>query len=201
MWVLSVLLLTSGWVVLACLGKVVAGLSSALLVTIVWYDFVHKKTKLAPLLMAACRFLLYLMSAAVASGTGPRLVWIPALGLTAYIVGLSYLARGESTGGVWSRWPLGLLFVPALLAIFIFHRPPMLLWATGIVLIVQIGWTLWCVWPGKLQVLAFIPRGVAGLLAGIVFVDWLATSGTGHAVVFASLFVCALFSQRIAPAT
>src|SRR5207248_11039047 len=133
----------------ACLGKFAAGLSSALLVTILWYDFVHKKTKLAPLLMAACRFLLYLVSAAVASGTGPRLVWIPALALAAYIVGLSYLARGESTGGALSRWPLGLLFLPALLAIAVFDRPPMLLWASGIALIVQIGCTLWCVWPGN----------------------------------------------------
>lgn len=200
-WVLSLLLLSSGWVILACLGKAAAVLSSVLLLTIVWYDFVHKKTALAPLLMAACRLLLYLVSAAVASGTGPRLVWIPALALAAYIVGLSYLARGESIGGVLSRWPLGLLFVPALLAIVPIGKRSTLPWVTGIVLVVEIGWTLWCVWPGQLRRLAFIPRGVAGLLAGIVFVDWLAVSGTGHAVVFASLFVCALLSQRIAPAT
>jgi hypothetical protein len=99
---------------------------------------------------------------------------------------------------VLSRWPLGLLFVPALLAI---APGPPTLWATGTVLILQIAWILWCVWPPELPKLRFIPRGVAGLLAGIVFVDWLAVSGTGHAVVFALLFVCALLSQRIAPAT
>ncbi len=199
-WVLSLLLVTSGWVILVCLGKNAAVAGSALVATIVWYDFVHKRTRLAPLLMAACRFILYLLAAAVASETGPK-PWIPALALAAYIVGLSYLARSESTGGVLSRWPLGLLFVPALLAITLIDKPPMFLWATGIVLIVQIAWTLWCVWPRELGTLGFIPRGVAGLLAGIVFVDWLAVSGTGHAVVFVLLFVSALLSQRIAPAT
>jgi 4-hydroxybenzoate polyprenyltransferase len=197
-WALSVLLLTSGWVVFLCLGRDAAVAGSALVAAIVWYDLVHKRTRLAPLLMAACRFILYLLAAAVARGAGPKLVWIPALALAAYIVGLSYLARGESTGGVLSRWPLGLLFVPTLLAIAL--KPPMLS-ATGIVLIVQIAWTVWCVWPRALRTFGFIPRGVAGLLAGIVFVDWLAVSGTGHAVVFALLFVSALLSQRIASAT
>ena len=200
-WVLSLLLLTSGWVMCLCLGKPAAVAGSALVVTIVWYDFVHKKTTLAPLLMAACRFLLYLLAAGVASGTGPKLVWLPALALAAYIVGLSYLARGESTGGVLSRWPLGLLFVPALLAIALIEKPPILLWATAVVVIIQIAWTVWCVWPRAFRTLRFIPRGVAGLLAGIVFVDWLAVSGTGHAVVFVLLFVSALLAQRVAPAT
>jgi 4-hydroxybenzoate polyprenyltransferase len=197
-WALSLLLLATGWLIFLCLGKNAMVLGSALVATIIWYDLVHKRTRLAPLLMAACRFILYLLAGAVASGTWLRSVWLPALALAAYIVGLSYLARCESTGDVLSRWPIGLLFVPALLAIAVKPPTPS---ATFVILAIQIAWTTWCVWPMKWPAFRSVPRGVAGLLAGIVFVDWLAVTGTGHGVVFALLFICALLSQRIAPAT
>jgi hypothetical protein len=72
---------------------------------------------------------------------------------------------------------------------------------SGLALVVQIGWTLWCVLPVKVPRNVLIPGGVAGLLAGIVWVDWAAVGGTAHPLVFVVLFCVAVLSQRIAPAT
>src|SRR5262249_24789413 len=69
---------------------------AVLVPVIIAYDFFHKRITWAPVLMAACRFVLYLMAAAagVLGLTTPALGFAIALAL--YIVGLSYLARGES---------------------------------------------------------------------------------------------------------
>src|SRR5882672_10005924 len=102
--------------------------ASALLAAVIIYDAVHKRTPLALLLMAACRFLLYLVAASTAlassrlstipSPATSTAVW-PALALAAYIAGLSYLARRESiSNSVALRiWPIALLFAPVLLAV------------------------------------------------------------------------------------
>jgi hypothetical protein len=198
-WWLSSTFLIAGWAILLCLGMAPGLLASGLLAAIVLYDVVHKSTVLAPLLMAACRFLLYLVAAAVANPAQFRPVWSPAAALAAYIVGLSYLARGESTGGILSRWPLSLLFAPALVAIAGTRLGSGLV--AGVAVIVQVGWTVWCVWPVKAPRRLIVPRGVAGLLAGIVWVDWVAAAGSAPPLVFIALFCCAVLSQRIAPAT
>ena len=50
---------------------------------------------------------------------------------------------------------------------------------------------------------SYFSSGVAGLLAGIVLVDWLAAVGAAEqlSVIFIGLFLLALLSQRFAPAT
>jgi hypothetical protein len=197
-WGMSIVWLASGWATCLPLGRTPALFASFLLVAIVLYDVVHKRTKFAPLLMASCRFLLYVVAAsASADGANPPLLW-RAAALAAYIVGLSYLARGESTGASLVRWTLVLLFVPATIAVA--HT------GTGKgtllpVLAVQSVWTLWCLSGGGPGLLSSIPKGVAGLLAGIVLVDWLAVAGQGIAPAFIGLFLLALVLQRVAPAT
>ncbi|HZR19848.1 MAG TPA: UbiA family prenyltransferase [Verrucomicrobiae bacterium] len=195
-WILSCVWLVGGWMVLFWLGRAAMIVGSLLLLTIIFYDLVHKHTLLAPVLMAGCRFLLYLAAAAAAARSQVWPVWRPALALAAYIIGLSYLARGESTGGKSVRWPMLLLLGPALAATV---APAGAGWSVWIVLAVQIGWTLWCI-CGRGAVL-WVPRGVAGLLAGIVFVDWLAAVGQGFTGVFVGLFFLAVLLQRLAPAT
>ena len=75
------------------------------------------RTALAPLLMAACRFLLYLVAASTAQrGATEPALW-RAGALAAYITGISYLARGESAPVAVKAWPVTLLFVPSLLAL------------------------------------------------------------------------------------
>jgi 4-hydroxybenzoate polyprenyltransferase len=167
---------------------------------IVVYDAIHKRTALAPLLMAACRFLLYAVAASAAqSGVTQPLVW-RAVALAAYITGISYLARGES-GPVPARaWPIALLVVPIVLGLTVNSVGGAVLWAVAAI---AGAWVLWCLRGGFMRPRKPLASGVGGLLAGIVLVDWLAVAagGQGSGVVFAVLFVLALVSQRVAPAT
>jgi len=83
---------------------------------IILYDAVHKQISFAPVLMGACRFLLYLVAASSCSQSiNGWAVWC-GLALACYIIGLSYLARRESTAGALQYWPLLFLTAPILIA-------------------------------------------------------------------------------------
>lgn len=197
-WILSLVWLVGGWAAFLPLGKSAIQFASALLLAIIVYDLVHKRTKLAPLVMAACRFLLYLVSASSISAAASHEVLWRALALTSYIVGLSYLARNESTGGRLLPWTRVLLFVPILVA---FVRPIVGPLFITVAAALQGVWMYWCLCARPPRWRTPIPKGVAGLLAGIVLVDWLAAFGHGFPAVFLGLFVLALYLQRVAPAT
>ena len=194
--------LGAGIVILVLLGRSTGVFGTVLLVCIVLYDAIHKLIAFSPILMAACRFFLYVLAASAArQGASGLAVWA-AFALAAYIIGLSYLARRESTGGTLNFWPASLLAAPILLALLAnaehFRLPALLL-------SVILG--LWIARCLRHAYFAYDPnpgRAVAGLLAGIVLVDWLAVAGgqtiwTG--VAFAALFVTALIFQRFVPAT
>jgi len=209
-WILSLVWLLAGWATFLPAGKSSLAIASALLGAIVLYDFVHKRTARAPLLMAACRFLLYLLAAEAAGNSVNRPVYWRAAALAAYIIGLSYFARGESTGVNLIRWIGMLLFVPAVVS---FVNPSADFRIITAVSAIQVGWTLWCAFTLKRRrescgsaahiphLISWIPSGVAGLLAGVVLVDLLASVGHGLGGVFLGLFLLALWLQRVAPAT
>ena len=200
-WIAGGLLLVFGALAFLTLNTVAAGFAALLVICIVAYNAVHKKTRLAPLLMAGCRFLLYLAAGSAArSGVG-ELVVLFALALFCYILGLSYFARVESTGGLVSRWPAALLFVPVMLALICHGRPATQFW---IAVAVQPLWVLWCLTTRLRGDKGLLSSGVAGLLAGIPFVDWLAVgccASPGLGLAFPALFFLALITQRVAPAT
>jgi 4-hydroxybenzoate polyprenyltransferase len=198
-WMLSFAWLGIGWAIFLWLGTASAVIAILLVAAIVLYDWIHKRTVLSPLLMACCRFLLYLLAGVGASGVRDSVLLWCAGALGAYIVGLSYLARGESTGLRFWSWTIVLLFVPAIVALFLRTNIPASTLLT--VVAVQVGWTLWCLWKGKPGILSALPQGVAGLLAGIALVDWLAAAGCGWAGAFLLLFGAALILQKVAPAT
>lgn len=197
-WMISVILLLAGWIGIAPLGRTPALLATALLLAIALYDVVHKRTRVAPLLMAGCRFLLYLVAGSSAGGDVNSPVFWRALGLASYIVGLSYLARGESTGKRALRWTGTLLFAPIAIAFVVPVNSLSILIAPAVLLGVWIGWCLCARTPRFMRLL---PKSVAGLLAGIVLVDWLAAAGRSPAIVFIGLLLLAVLFQRIAPAT
>lgn len=199
-WLIGATLLLLGWLLMLLIGTSVAFVATMLVGAIVLYDAVHKQTSFAPLLMAVCRSLLYLVAAeATHRSVNNTVIW-HALALAAYITGLSYLARGESGQGKIRRWPLLLLVTPLLAVPMINSNRDMVSWiASGILL----AWLLWCV-RGILSPAAQ-PGGksVAGLLAGIVLVDWAAVARMSNelALTFSGLFVLALLLQRKIPAT
>lgn len=200
-WLLGAGMSVGGFAVCCLWGGAQAGLGILLLTAIVVYDALHKRLLIAPLLMAECRFLLYLMVASAANGGVSGLVIWSALALASYVTGLSFVARTEATGGVGSRWWAGLLLAPALLASLVNAWP----FREGAQW-VSLGMMVWSLislrhiwWSDKLDV----GRTVSGLLAGIVWVDWLAVVDRGPELgfVFAGLFLLARWMQRVVPAT
>jgi len=194
--------LGAGTVILVLLGQTTGALTAILLLCIVLYDAIHKHVGLSPLLMATCRFFLYLVAASAAGrGVTGLAVW-SAFALAAYVVGLSYLARQESTRGALNSWPCSLLVAPIVLALLVnvneYRHPALLLCA-------MLGlWIVRCVRHAFMVSEPNIGRAVGGLLAGIVLVDLLAVAGGGSAwtsCAFVAFFVGALLCQRIVPAT
>lgn len=193
--------LLAGLLCLALLGETTVLLAGLLIANIVIYDAMHKRLTFSPLIMAGCRFLLYLVAAsAAADGVTGLAIW-SAFALAAYIVGLSYLARFESVPGVLRYWPCLFLVAPVLLALLVNAGPYR---ASGAVLsLVLATWILRCLRFTFDRSIRNIGRTVSGLLAGIVLVDLLAVAGgtTALAIVFVALFVTALLAQRFVPAT
>ena len=69
----------------------------ALLLCILAYDWIHKKTVWGIVLMGGCRSLLWITAGTAASGMSPApllYVWASTVGL--YVVGISWFARNES---------------------------------------------------------------------------------------------------------
>lgn len=200
-WFFSFLFFGGGMVILSLLGKAVSQLGLALLGNVVLYNLFHKKTVLAPVVMALCRLFLILMAAA---GGGQIEVegftlWYAAA-LAAYIVGLSFLARKE-TGGDVRLWPCVLLLAPVGLALVVNDAA---YGQRGLVVALILGfWIFRCLrWVFGVSRKS-VPNAVSGLLAGIVLVDLTAVGPVfpEMVVVFPILFLFSLLLQRIVPAT
>ena len=193
--------LALGFLVLAVCGTVTSVLGLSLICCIVIYDAIHKRFSLSPLLMAACRFFIYLIAASVGAGGISGLTIWSALVLALYVVGLSYLARQESLPGTLRYWPCLLLAAPIVLAVIVNtgeyrQRGWLLSLALMLWVIRSLRYAYW-------SVPRHVGRSVASLLAGIVLVDLLAVAGGEHVtpLIFIALFSAALLFQRFIPAT
>jgi len=109
-------LLALAALLIATTASAAAPFGAALALLIVTYNLFHKQNPFGPLLMGACRALVYLATGvAVAagsqsSGSGP--IMLAALGILAHVAGLTYAARTEAFDRVEWLWPLLLLAAP-----------------------------------------------------------------------------------------
>ena len=204
-WKASLGTLFVGWCCLAALGGATAWLGGLLVFAVIVYDAAHKTIPFAPVVMALCRYLLFLAAGAAArDGIDGTMQW-SALVLGAYIVGLSFIARRESTLGPISWWPAIPLLTPLLLAGFInapytWSRPDILgpiLWftlAVGVAVATLLRPVQQGGGPGK---------SVSLLLAAIATVDAVAVmpSPWPWGAVFVAFWLAALGLQRVVPAT
>jgi 4-hydroxybenzoate polyprenyltransferase len=195
--------LALGIFLLLFLGKLAAALAFVLAIFILIYDALHKVITASPWWMGACRFWVYVIAGTTGIyGLNGWPIFCGAA-LALYVVGLSYVARRESFRGPIPYWPLLLLAAPILLAMLmnagefrssaIWISIVLALWIVRGVRTVFLG--------GEINVGGV----VANLLAGIVFVDWLAVapqiSHTTSAIVFLALFALTNFLQKFVPAT
>ncbi|MFT4546750.1 MAG: 4-hydroxybenzoate polyprenyltransferase [Verrucomicrobiales bacterium] len=176
----------------------------ALIVAILIYDIVHKKWKGGVFVMGSCRLFLYMVAASAAvGGFGLEplvLLWAAALFL--YIVGLTFVARGESTGGGVSLVAIAFIAAPVFAAVATLALEGGGV-AFGICLIVMLGWIGVCLRRLKGEDPARIGQFVGRLLAGIPLIDALAVSSIepwlGVAILFALPLSMGL--QRLVAAT
>ncbi len=193
------LLLAVGVILAAALGPAAGLAGIALAVSIVLYDWLHKRTALAPIIMGVTRFLAFLLGALSAGGINAA-VLLGAFGLFAWVVGLTYAAKQEAYDRLDRAWPLAVLAIPALIAL---SRAPASVLAAAITV-------------GLFAVIAFalhrlfrrargdVPRAVVTMIAGISLYDAVliaATGASGLALLAVAAFVLTLVLQRVAPGT
>ena len=196
-------LLGTGILLLLICGWLAAVLAVVLAFFIVLYDFTHKFFTASPWLMGACRFWVYLVAAATGFDGLNGFPVFSGAALAVYVVGLSYVARRESTRNRIPVWPLLLLTAPILLALAINTGPYRLpaLWIS-LVLAIWVARYVSFVFLGGVTNAGWI---VSNLLAGIVLVDWLAVAPELRpwlsALVFVLLFGLTKWLQKFVPAT
>lgn len=177
-----------------------AGLAGlALAAAVVLYDWLHKRTVLSPVIMGATRFLSYAVGAlAVGAFSGPAL--FGALGLFAYVIGLTYAAKQEAYDRIGRAWPLAVLALPALYGLGMAGLAPLPL-VLALALIAVMGWAVRLLFR---RLKGDVPRAVVTLIAGIALYDAVLIASTGQAALalLAVLgFGLTLVLQRVAPGT
>jgi hypothetical protein len=177
----ELLLVLEGW------EPALAGLG--LIALIVVYDAWHKGNALSPVLMAACRAMVYVVAGLAIAGTLNAELWGAAALLLAYVVGLTQVAKAEGSG-IAARWPVVAVLAPA--AYWAKELPDPAVALLIAAFLVWAGYALWLVLARHR-----IGPGVVRLIAGIAVYDALVVAGADGSAV--AVGVClAAFALTVA---
>jgi hypothetical protein len=188
-----------GLALLFAIGQAAALIGAGLLLCIIAYTASHRILMLSPLLLGLCRTFLYLLSASTAAqGVTGWSIW-GGIAVALYTAGAMWIIPQDPAALQRRFWPLIFLFFPVLLAYFMNtaeYREAGLLLSLVLVLwcVRSLRHTWWSLKPDR-------PSTYSGLVAGTVFVDWLAAADTPKSLsaVFIGLFLLALLLQRAQP--
>jgi len=184
-------------------GKTVAA-AFALTAAIVLYDCWHKNNSLSPVIMGACRMLVYFVAAHAAAASPNTLVYWGALVVLAYLIGLTFVAKQENTGRLTAQWPIGFLLVPIAAGAYLGWYDKQTLIPLALFAI----WVFYCVYlirrgqnksSQNQGQSSDIPKAVTGMIAGISLVDAIFIAATSSLVIAAfaiAAFALTLFLQR-----
>ncbi|MGI9521659.1 MAG: UbiA family prenyltransferase [Hyphomicrobiaceae bacterium] len=167
---------------------------------IVFYNWHHKANPLSPVIMGLCRVLVYTTTALCFTAVPPTTLWLGALLLLFYLIGLTYVAKQENFGRVENLWPLALLSAPLLYGATHIGADPI----ATVLLVALAGWIGVALWLIRRRGKGDIPRAVVSLIAGISLLDALLIATTGEAMTAAiavGCFALTLFLQRYVSGT
>ncbi|MBY0224800.1 MAG: UbiA family prenyltransferase [Hyphomicrobium sp.] len=196
-WTGGGILLVAGCSVLAYFGTASGLAGIALAGAVLSYNAWHRDNPLAPVIMGACRAIVYIVTALALSSGASDTVVLGAVVLLIYVVALTILARDETENRIDSRWAIPLLFVPAGLALTWAPIGAMTL-LSGITAASVILLALWRVH----QALAPLSGAVGTLIAVIALNDAALASSSGSPQVGFLCFGCfalTLAAQRYVP--
>jgi len=88
----------------------------ALAASILLYNVWHKSNPLSPFVMGLCRMLVYITAGWSFAAEPSVTLYLGALALLCYLIGLTYTAKQENLGEVKNLWPLAFLLVPVIYA-------------------------------------------------------------------------------------
>jgi 4-hydroxybenzoate polyprenyltransferase len=201
-WGIGLALLAVG--VLLCLpcGWVAALASVVLAAFILLYDLSHKVLTASPWLIGICRFWVYIVAGATGINGLTGFPIFCGVALALYVAGLSYVAKRETFRGTIPHWPLITLAAPIVLAMVmnIGEYRVKALWISIVVAL----WIVRSIWTLFTAAEIMAGRIVANLLAGIVFVDWLAVapdSPKWFGFIFLAMLGLTKWMQKFVPAT
>lgn len=160
---------------------------------IVVYDLHHKNVAYAPVIMGLCRVGLYCIAAFAVVDWPPRMLWVAAVALLGYVIGLTFVAKHENQATIVRLAPVLGVFGPLIVCLpslpgsSVFHV--LLFCAVGL-------WVVRSIRLARSGVPQTIRTGVVSLIAGIALVDALLISSQGHMQL--SLYAVAGFFSTLA---
>jgi 4-hydroxybenzoate polyprenyltransferase len=195
-------------ILIAVAASVLAGAPAArtataaitLAATIVLYDVAHKGVIVAPIIMGACRALLYLVCALASGGWADHALLAGGAALLLYVAGLTYLAAQENLREPANTWPVLMVSAPALMTFAGGHGGG----AALIAIVVFAVWTAYAVHFAARDEQRDVAGAVTRLIAGISLCDAIAVAtvaGAAPAVVVALGAAMTRLFQRFVPGT
>ncbi|MFT4726166.1 MAG: hypothetical protein ACI9UN_000661 [Granulosicoccus sp.] len=164
----------------------------ALACAIILYNAWHKANPLSPLIMGLCRMLVYITAAYTVTSTPTSMVFIGALVLLSYLIGLTFTAKQENLGRVKNLWPLLFLAAPMVFAVNILPTQPNVLWPLLL-------FTLWLVVALRFilrRQTGDIPRAVVSMIAGISLIDAMFIASSSN-LIWASIAVVGFLATLV----
>ena len=178
-WAGTLVLFALAFALLAPLGWRVTVAGVILTGLIVLYDTWHKKNIVSPLVMGANRFMVYVVAYLAYQPTLNTGVLIPASMLLLYILGVTFVAKSETSSERFTKyWPVAVLILPALYYVVRAGAAPLAL----VVALVFVGWVIYSTTFIYQEAKRNIGVAVSFLLAGISLLDATALAALGSTV-------------------
>jgi len=193
-WILGIAQLAAGIGIILGLTQASPAWLVALVVAILLYDWIHKRTAWSILAMGSCRGLVVLLAGSGVADAIPAEIWWWALGLSVFVAGITLVARGERTGGGFKALAYGLLAAPMVSEFLIRGKP---IAALMVYVFLVMGGRGKLVKEGALDLGAYIPL----LIASICLLDAAMISSSDGYFFCVVCFLLTLLLQRKIPAT